>query len=300
MFNIKNKVLHSIFVIFKILVLQNSSGKKITFIRLFFKVKEKKKMAKLNWIPFIVFLLVAIECGVAQFIFDDQERFIEPTKYVDQKVKNLLLSKFASIDYELGRTLNDMKKQITSDLESKLLLNVNNRISKMEDEIRIMKEKGSLKENNEQELITNITDTLDSKINFSFKEMGLSINVSYNSLDEKMSKLTKNLKIKLDRLEPNVAELGNNVSILHSEFEEKLNISLEILRMKIVKSENVLQESYAFAVNNSVKMKQQLETYLDKKLSSSLKNITKLIQITNDRLDLEKYNSSVKMSSFEQ
>lgn len=87
-------------------------------------------MAKLNWIPFIVFLLVAIECGVAQFIFDDQERFIEPTKYVDQKVKNLLLSKFASIDYELGRTLNDMKKQITSDLESKLLLNVNNRISK--------------------------------------------------------------------------------------------------------------------------------------------------------------------------
>lgn len=194
MFNIKNKVLHSIFVIFKILVLQNSSGKKITFIRLFFKVKEKKKMAKLNWIPFIVFLLVAIECGVAQFIFDDQERFIEPTKYVDQKVKNLLLSKFASIDYELGRTLNDMKKQITSDLESKLLLNVNNRISKMEDEIRILKEKGSLKENNEQELITNITDTLDSKINFSFKEMGLSINVSYNSLDEKLSKLTKNLK----------------------------------------------------------------------------------------------------------
>lgn len=151
-------------------------------------------MAKLNWIPFIVFLLVAIECGVAQFIFDDQERFIEPTKYVDQKVKNLLLSKFASIDYELGRTLNDMKKQITSDLESKLLLNVNNRISKMEDEIRILKEKGSLKENNEQELITNITDTLDSKINFSFKEMGLSINVSYNSLDEKLSKLTKNLK----------------------------------------------------------------------------------------------------------
>lgn len=256
-------------------------------------------MAKVNWIPFIVFLLVAIECGVSQFIFDDQESFIEPTKYVDQKVKNLLLLKFASIDYELGRTLNNMKKQITNDLESKLLLNVNNRISKMEDEIRIMKEKCSLKENNEQELITNITDTLDSKINFSFKEMGLSINVSYNSLDEKMSKLTKNLKIKLDRSESKVAELGNNVSILHSEFEDKLKTSLESQRMKIIKSENVLQETYAFAVNNSVRMIQQLETYFNEKLSSSLTNITNLIQITNDRVDLESYNNSVTLSSFE-
>lgn len=257
-------------------------------------------MAKVNWIPFIVFLLVAIECGVSQFIFDDQESFIEPTKYVDQKVKNLLLLKFASIDYELGRTLNNMKKQITNDLESKLLLNVNNRISKMEDEIRVMKEKCSLKENNEQELITNITDTLDSKINFSFKEMGLSINVSYNSLDEKMSKLTKNLKIKLDRSESKVAELGNNVSILHSEFEDKLKTSLESQRMKIIKSENVLQETYAFAVNNSVRMIQQLETYFNEKLSSSLTNITNLIQITNDRVDLESYNNSVTLSSFEQ
>lgn len=257
-------------------------------------------MAKLNWIPFILFILVAIKCGVAQIIFDDQESFTEPTNYVDQKVKNLLLSKFASIDYEMGRTLNDMKKQITSDLESKLLLNVNNRISKMEDEIRIMKEKCLLKENSEQELITNITDTLDSKINFSLKEMGLSNIVSYNSLEEKMSKLTKNLKIKLDRLEPKVAELENNVSILHSEFEDKLNTSLEIFHMITNKSEHVLQESYAFAVNNSVRMKHQLETYLNEKLLSSLTNITNLIQITNDRLDLESFNNSVTMSLFEQ
>lgn len=257
-------------------------------------------MAKLNWIPFILFILVAIKCGVAQIIFDDQESFTEPTNYVDQKVKNLLLSKFASIDYEMGRTLNDMKKQITSDLESKLLLNVNNRISKMEDEIRIMKEKCLLKENSEQELITNITDTLDSKINFSLKEMGLSNIVSYNSLEEKMSKLTKNLKIKLDRLEPKVAELEKNVSILHSEFEDKLNTSLEIFHMITNKSEHVLQESYAFAVNNSVRMKHQLETYLNEKSLSSLTNITNLIQITNDRLDLESFNNSVTMSLFEQ
>lgn len=257
-------------------------------------------MAKLNWIPLILFILVAIKCGVAQIIFDDQESFTEPTNYVDQKVKNLLLSKFASIDYEMGRTLNDMKKQITSDLESKLLLNVNNRISKMEDEIRIMKEKCLLKENSEQELITNITDTLDSKINFSLKEMGLSNIVSYNSLEEKMSKLTKNLKIKLDRLEPKVAELENNVSILHSEFEDKLNTSLEIFHMITNKSEHVLQESYAFAVNNSVRMKHQLETYFNEKLLSSLTNITNLIQITNDRLDLESFNNSVTMSLFEQ
>lgn len=257
-------------------------------------------MAKLNWIPFILFILVAIKCGVAQIIFDDQESFTEPTNYVDQKVKNLLLSKFASIDYEMDRTLNDMKKQITSDLESKLLLNVNNRISKMEDEIRIMKEKCLLKENSEQELITNITDTLDSNINFSLKEMGLSNIVSYNSLEEKMSKLTKNLKIKLDRLEPKVAELENNVSILHSEFEDKLNTSLEIFHMITNKSEHVLQESYAFAVNNSVRMKHQLETYLNEKLLSSLTNITNLIQITNDRLDLESFNNSVTMSLFEQ
>lgn len=257
-------------------------------------------MAKLNWIPFILFILVAIKCGVAQIIFDDQESFTEPTNYVDQKVKNLLLSKFASIDYEMGRTLNDMKKQITSDLESKLMLNVNNRISKMEDEIRIMKEKCLLKENSEQELITNITDTLDLKINFSLKEMGLSNIVSYNSLEEKMSKLTKNLKIKLDRLGPKVAELENNVSILHSEFEDKLNTSLEIFHMITNKSEHVLQESYAFAVNNSVRMKHQLETYLNEKLLSSLTNITNLIQITNDRLDLESFNNSVTMSLFEQ
>lgn len=257
-------------------------------------------MAKLNWIPFILFILVAIKCGVAQIIFDDQESFTEPTNYVDQKVKNLLLSKFASIDYEMDRTLNDMKKQITSDLESKLLLNVNNRISKMEDEIRIMKEKCLLKENSEQELITNITDTLDSNINFSLKEMGLSNIVSYNSLEEKMSKLTKNLKIKLDRLEPKVAELENNVSILHSEFEDKLNTSLEIFHMITNKSEHVLQESYAFAVNNSVRMKHQLETYFNEKLLSSLTNITNLIQITNDRLDLESFNNSVTMSLFEQ
>lgn len=257
-------------------------------------------MAKLNWIPFILFILVAIKCGVAQIIFDDQESFTEPTNYVDQKVKNLLLSKFALIDYEMDRTLNDMKKQITSDLESKLLLNVNNRISKMEDEIRIMKEKCLLKENSEQELITNITDTLDSKINFSLKEMGLSNIVSYNSLEEKMSKLTKNLKINLDRLEPKVAELENNVSILHSEFDDKLNTSLEIFHMITNKSEHVLQESFAFAVNNSVRMKHQLETYLNEKLLSSLTNITNLIQITNDRLDLESFNNSVMMSLFEQ
>lgn len=257
-------------------------------------------MAKLNWIPFILFILVAIKCGVAQIIFDDQESFTEPTNYVDQKVKNLLLSKFASIDYEMDRTLNDMKKQITSDLESKLLLNVNNRISKMEDEIRIMKEKCLLKENSEQELITNITDTLDSKINFSLKEMGLSNIVSYNSLEEKMSKLTKNLKINLDRLEPKVSELEKNVSILHSEFEDKLNTSLEIFHMITNKNEHVLQESFAFAVNNSVRMKHQLETYLNEKLLSSLTNITNLIQITNDRLDLESFNNSVTMSLFEQ
>lgn len=204
-------------------------------------------MAKLNRILFILFILVAIKSGVAQIIFEDQESVVEPTKHVDQKVKNLLLSKFASIDYEIGRTLNDMKKQITSDLEYKLLLNVNNRISKMEDEIRIMKEKCSLKENSEQELITNITDTLHSKINLSLKEMDLSYNVSYNSIEEKMSKLTKNLKIKLDRLEPKVAELENNVSILHSEFKDKLNTSQEIFQMITNKSEHVLQESYAFA-----------------------------------------------------
>lgn len=76
-------------------------------------------MAKLNGILFILFVLVAIKSGVAQIIFEDQESVVEPTKHVDQKVKNLLLSKFASIDYEIGRTLNDMKKQITSDLEYK-------------------------------------------------------------------------------------------------------------------------------------------------------------------------------------
>lgn len=197
-------------------------------------------MAKLNGILFILFVLVAIKSGVAQIIFEDQESVVEPTKHVDQKVKNLLLSKFASIDYEIGRTLNDMKKQITSDLEYKLLLNVNNRISKMEDEIRIMKEKCSLKENSEQELITNITDTLHSKINLSLKELDLSYNVSYNSIEEKMSKLTKNLKIKLDRLEPKVAELENNVSILHSEFKDKFNTSQEIFQMITNKSEHVL------------------------------------------------------------
>lgn len=257
-------------------------------------------MAKLNGILFILFVLVAIKSGVAQIIFEDQESVAEPTKHVDQKVKNLLLSKFASIDYEIGRTLNDMKKQITSDLEYKLLLNVNNRISKMEDEIRIMKEKCSLKENSEQELITNITDTLHSKINLSLKEMDLSYNVSYNSIEEKMSKLTKNLKIKLDRLEPKVAELENNVSILHSEFKDKLNTSQEIFQMITNQSEHVLQESYAFAVNHSARMKQQLETYFNESVSSSLTNITNLIQITNDRLDLESFNNSVTMSSFKQ
>lgn len=257
-------------------------------------------MAKLNWIPFILFLLVAIECGITQIIFDDQESFAEPSKHVDQQVKNLLLSKFASTDFEIGRMLNDMKKQITSDLESKLLLNVNNRISKMEDEIRIMKENCALKENSEHELTTSITDTLNSKLNFSLKEMGLSNNVSYNSLEEKMSNLTKNLKIKLDRLEPKVAELENNVSILHSEFEDKLNTSLEFFQMITNKSEHVFKESNAFAVDNSVRMKQQLETDFNEKLLSFLTNITNLIQITNDRLDLESFNNSVTMSLFEQ
>lgn len=48
-------------------------------------------MAKLNGILFILFVLVAIKSGVAQIIFEDQESVAEPTKHVDQKVKNLLL-----------------------------------------------------------------------------------------------------------------------------------------------------------------------------------------------------------------
>lgn len=115
-----------------------------------------------------------------------------------------------------------------------------------------------------------------------------------------MSNLTKNLKIKLDRLEPKVAELENNVSILHSEFEDKLNTSLEFFQMITNKSEHVFKESNAFAVDNSVRMKQQLETDFNEKLLSFLTNITNLIQITNDRLDLESFNNSVTMSLFEQ
>lgn len=74
-------------------------------------------------------------------------------------------------------------------------------------------------------MIINIIDILYLKINLSFKEMDFFYNVLYNLIEEKMLKLIKNLKIKLDWLELKVVEFENNVLILYLEFKDKFNIS---------------------------------------------------------------------------
>lgn len=102
---------------------------------------------------FVVFLTITINFNDAQRIIPNQDSFMVSEATVYGIVQNVFMTKFASIDEKISRILSLQNRQIFSGSDASMLLDLNERVSKLENELQRLKENQSSKELSEMDLL---------------------------------------------------------------------------------------------------------------------------------------------------
>lgn len=260
------------------------------------------RMNVLIWMQFFCVLLVNTQSGDAQVIFDELQSSngLETSGYA--KVKDILLSKFASRETERN---HDNIEGLTQ----KVNLNLD-RILKLEDELKIGKENYSLNEKNTIDLISdgysNLTKqikTLESKLTLTTQTSRTLFNESLEEFDDKVVKLSlendNKYEMIMDKLDIKIADLIHNITMSMSTLENYMKVNSTNIRQDIATIENYFQEQIA-KTNDSLKMNLELKKELDEKYSIFAENITNKLQNFNEQLKTEGIEQNMTLLSLQQ
>lgn len=260
------------------------------------------RMNVLIWMQFFCVLLVNTQSGDAQVIFDELQSSngLETSGYA--KVKDILLSKFASRETERN---HDNIEGLTQ----KVNLNLD-RILKLEDELKIGKENYSLNEKNTIDLISdgysNLTKqikTLESKLTLTTQTSRTLFNESLEEFDDKVVKLSSENDNKyemiMDKLDIKIADLIHNITMSMSTLENYMKVNSTNIRQDIATIENYFQEQIA-KTNDSFKMNLELKKELDEKYCIFAENITNKLQNFNEQLKTEGIEQNMTLLSLQQ
>lgn len=260
------------------------------------------RMNVLIWMQFFCVLLVNTQSGDAQVIFDELQSSngLETSGYA--KVKDILLSNFASRETE--RNHDNIEG-----LSQKVNLNLD-RILKLEDELKIGKENYSLNEKNTIDLISdgysNLTKqikTLESKLTLTTQTSRTLFNESLEEFDDKVVKLSSENDNKyemiMDKLDIKIADLIHNITMSMSTLENYMKVNSTNIRQDIATIENYFQEQIA-KTNDSFKMNLELKKELDEKYCIFAENITNKLQNFNEQLKTEGIEQNMTLLSLQQ
>lgn len=260
------------------------------------------RMNVLIWMQFFCVLLVNTQSGDAQVIFDELQSSngLETSGYA--KVKDILLSNFASRETE--RNHDNIEG-----LSQKVNLNLD-RILKLEDELKIGKENYSLNEKNTIDLISdgysNLTKqikTLESKLTLTTQTSRTLFNESLEEFDDKVVKLSSENDNKyemiMDKLDIKIADLIHNITMSMSTLENYMKVNSTNIQQDIATIENYFQEQIA-KTNDSFKMNLELKKELDEKYSIFAENITNKLQNFNEQLKTEGIEQNMTLLSLQQ
>lgn len=260
------------------------------------------RMNVLIWMQFFCVLLVNTQSGDAQVIFDELQSSngLETSGYA--KVKDILLSNFASRETE--RNHDNIEG-----LSQKVNLNLD-RILKLEDELKIGKENYSLNEKNTIDLISdgysNLTKqikTLESKLTLTTQTSRTLFNESLEEFDDKVVKLSSENDNKyemiMDKLDIKIADLIHNITMSMSTLENYMKVNSTNIRQDIATIENYFQEQIA-KTNDSFKMNLEFKKELDEKYSILAENITNKLQNFNEQLKTEGIEQNMTLLSLQQ
>lgn len=260
------------------------------------------RMNVLIWMQFFCVLLVNTQSGDAQVIFDELQSSngLETSGYA--KVKDILLSNFASRETERN---HDNIEGLTQ----KVNLNLD-RILKLEDELKIGKENYSLNEKNTIDLISdgysNLTKqikTLESKLTLTTQTSRTLFNESLEEFDDKVVKLSlendNKYEMIMDKLDIKIADLIHNITMSMSTLENYMKVNSTNIRQDIATIENYFQEQIA-KTNDSLKMNLELKKELGEKYSIFAENITNKLQNFNEQLKTEGIEQNMTLLSLQQ
>lgn len=260
------------------------------------------RMNVLIWMQFFCVLLVNTQSGDAQVIFDELQSSngLETSGYA--KVKDILLSNFASRETERN---HDNIEGLTQ----KVNLNLD-RILKLEDELKIGKENYSLNEKNTIDLISdgysNLTKqikTLESKLTLTTQTSRTLFNESLEEFDDKVVKLSlendNKYEMIMDKLDIKIADLIHNITMSMSTLENYMKVNSTNIRQDIATIENYFQEQIA-KTNDSFKMNLELKKELGEKYSIFAENITNKLQNFNEQLKTEGIEQNMTLLSLQQ
>lgn len=262
----------------------------------------KIRMRVLIWVQLLSVLLANTQCGDAQVIYDEPRSSNGFETSVYAKVKDILLSNFASRETEK----NDENIERLSQM---VILNLD-RILKLEDELRIGKENYSLSEKNTIDLISdgylNLTkqiENLESKLTLTTQTSKTLFNESLEKFDGRVAKLSSENDIKYEMImgksDIKIAENIHNITMSMSTLENDIKINISNIRQDIVTIENYFQEQIA-KMNDSFKMNLEFKEKLDEKYSILVENITNRLQNFNEQLKIEGIEQNMTLLSLQQ
>lgn len=187
-----------------------------------------------------IYVWLIVACTVSSSISDAQKisadqscaEVSETTVY--EIVKNILMTKFVSINGEIRGT---QYPQIPSDSGSRLISDLKERVSRLEDEMQTIKENLSTKENSEMKSLVKRTqelnqhvENLGSRMNATLQETGSVVTISNTFTNERIANISAQImrlqttvdesELKFELLQRSQLNYTNQLNKLHSKIAE--------------------------------------------------------------------------------
>ena len=187
-----------------------------------------------------IYVWLMVACTVSSSISDaqkisaDQACTVVSETTVYEIVKNILLTKFVSIN---GEIRGAQYPQIPSDSGSRLISDLKERVSRLEDEMQTIKENLSTKENSEMKSLVKRTqelnqhvENLGSRMNATLQETGSVVTISNTFTNERIANISAQImrlqttvdesELKFELLQRSQQNYTNQLNKLHSKIAE--------------------------------------------------------------------------------
>ena len=182
----------------------------------------------LAWFQAVFFMTITF--SVAEKTVADHNCSVVSETIINEIVNKVLLTKFASFENEIRNKIAGQRRQISSRSDVRLLLKLNQRVSKLEDETQTKKKNVSRDEESEIEILKNRMENLthqlkdiELRLTATNKETSLKINDSTNFTKGEITNILANIRAMettLDNLSSSIMSTQNNQQIFNQKMEK--------------------------------------------------------------------------------
>ena len=181
----------------------------------------------LVWFQTVFFMTITF--SVAEKTVADHNCSVVSETIINEIVNKVLLTKFASFENEIRNKISGQRRQISSRSDVRLLVDLNQRVSKLEDETQTRKKNVSRDKESEIEILENRMENLTHQMNdlelrltTTYKETSLKMNDSTNLTKGEISNILANIRemeTTLDNLSSSIMSTQNNQQTINQKME---------------------------------------------------------------------------------